>query len=168
MSGELVTERLCLRSLTPEDLHDLYSRVFSDPEVTWDGTASTLDETQQSLEAKILHVQEHGFGMMAVTDRQTGDFYGFAGLQHLERGPEVEIGYYLARHVWGLGLATELGHALVDMAFGTLGLDRVVAVVRPDNKASQNVLAKLGFRPVAVEHHYGADVQLWEATAAIE
>jgi RimJ/RimL family protein N-acetyltransferase len=165
---ELITERLRLRALTPEDLDDLYDRVYSDPDVTWDGTPSTIEETQASLARKIDHVGEHGFGMMAVTDRQTGDLYGFAGLQHLEGGPDVEIGYYLSRGVWGRGLATELGHALVDMAFGPLDLQRIVAVVRPENTASQNVLAKLGFRPVAVEHHYGADVELWEATAAGE
>lgn len=168
VTGELTTERLRLRPLTPEDLPDLYRRVYTDPEVTWDGTVSTLEETRTSLEAKIRHVQQHGFGMMAVTDRGTGELYGFAGLQHLEGGPDVEIGYYLARHAWGRGLATELGHALVDQAFGTLGLDRVVAVVRPDNTASQNVLAKLGFRRVALERHYGADVELWETPAAVE
>jgi len=161
--GELTTERLRLRALTPDDLQDLYDRVSSDPEVAWDGTPSTLEETRRSLERKIDHVREHGFGMMAVTDRRTGDLYGFAGLQHLEGGHDIEIGYYLARQAWGRGFATELGHALVAMAFGPLGLERVVAVVRPENTASQNVLAKLGFRPVAVEHHYGADVELWEA-----
>jgi RimJ/RimL family protein N-acetyltransferase len=165
VSVELVTEHLCLRALTPDDLHDLHDRVFSDPDVTWDGTTGTLEDTRRSLEAKIRHVDEHGFGMMAVTDRQSGELYGFAGLQHMEGGPDVEIGYYLARRAWGRGLATELGHAFVDMAFGELKLTRIVAVVRPENTASQNVLAKLGFRRVGVEHHYGADVELWARSA---
>jgi RimJ/RimL family protein N-acetyltransferase len=165
MPVDIVTERLRLRALTPEDLHDLHERVSSDPEVAWDGTPSTLEETRRSLERKLDHVREHGFGMMAVTERESGELYGFAGLQHLEGGPDVEIGYYLARAAWGRGLATELGQALVDTAFGTLGLERLVAVVRPENTASQGVLAKLGFRPVAVEHHYGAEVQLWERAA---
>jgi RimJ/RimL family protein N-acetyltransferase len=162
MPADIVTERLRLRALRPEDLQDLYDRVSSDPEVAWDGTPSTLEETRRSLERKIDHVREHGFGMMAVTDRRTGDLYGLAGLQHLESGQDIEIGYYLGRQAWGRGFATEVGHALVAMAFGPLGLERVVAVVRPENTASQNVLDKLGFRSVAVEHHYGADVELWE------
>jgi RimJ/RimL family protein N-acetyltransferase len=161
VSVELTTERLRLRALTPDDLHDLHDRVFSDPDVTWDGTTGTLEDTRTSLESKIRHVREHGFGMMAVTDRETGELYGFAGLQHMEGAPDVEIGYYLARRAWGRGLATELGHALVDMAFGELKLTRVVAVVRPENRASQNVLAKLGLRRVGIEHHYGAEVELW-------
>ena len=108
VSDELTTERLRLRPLTLDDLGDLHDRVYSDPDVTWDGTTSTLEETRKSLEAKIRHAREHGFGMMAVTDRETGELYGFAGLQHMEGGPDVEIGYYLARRAWGRGLATEL------------------------------------------------------------
>ena len=168
MSVELTTERLRLRALTLDDLQDLHDRISGDPEVTWDGTPGTLEATRRSLEAKIRHVREHGFGMMAVTDRATGELFGFAGLQHMEGGPDVEIGYYLARRAWGRGLATELGHALVDLAFGELRLARVVAVVRPENTASQNVLAKIGFRRVGVGHHYGAQVELWARSAAAD
>ena len=52
------------------------------------------------------------------------------------------------------------------MAFGDLRLTRVVAVVRPENTASQTVLAKIGFRRVGVEHHYGAEVELWTRSAS--
>jgi RimJ/RimL family protein N-acetyltransferase len=168
VSTELTTERLRLRPLTRDDLYELHDRVFSDPDVTWDGTTGTLGDTRESLEAKIAHVREHGFGMMAVTDRDTGEFYGFAGLQHMEGGPDIEIGYYLARRAWGRGLATELGHALMDWAFGELKLTRVVAVVRPQNTSSQNVLAKIGFGRVGIEHHYGADVELWARSTSAE
>jgi ribosomal-protein-alanine N-acetyltransferase len=168
VSAELTTERLRLRPLTPDDLSELHDRVFSDPDVTWDGTIGTLEDTRESLEAKIRHVREHGFGMMAVTDRDTGELYGFAGLQHMEGGPDIEIGYYLARRAWGRGLATELGRALMDRAFGELKLTRVLAVVRPENTSSQNVLAKIGFQRVGVEHHYGAEVELWARSAGAE
>jgi len=83
----------------------------------------------------------------------------------LEDGPEVEIGYYLGRRAWGRGLATELAHALVDRAFGDLELRRLVAVVRPENEASKRVLAKAGLHPDGLEHHYGADVELWSMDA---
>jgi RimJ/RimL family protein N-acetyltransferase len=56
----------------------------------------------------------------------------------------------------------------VDLAFGELKLTRVVAVVRPENRASQNVLAKLGLRRVGVEHHYGAEVELWARSTSAE
>jgi RimJ/RimL family protein N-acetyltransferase len=160
------TERLRLRPLRPDDLQELHDVVFSDPDVTWDGTTGTLDDTRKSLESKLRHVEEHGFGMMAVVDRDDGALLGFAGLQHLEGGPEVEIGYYLGRRAWGRGLATELAHALVDRAFDELGLDRLVAVVRPENEASKRVLAKTGLHPEGFARHYGADVEVWALQAS--
>ena len=135
--------------------------MFSDPAVTWDGSVSTLEESRSSLERKIRHFEEHGFGMMAVVDRSEDALLGFAGLQLMEGGPEVEIGYYLGRRAWGRGLATELAHALVELAFTELELARLVAVVRPENEASKRVLTKAGLRFEGLEHHYGADVELW-------
>ena len=155
------TSRLRMRPLRPDDLQDLHDVVFSDPAVTWDGSVGTLEETRGSLDAKIRQSEDHGFGMMAVVDRGDGALIGFAGLQRMEGGPEVEIGYYLGRRAWGRGLATELAHALVERAFGELELPRLVAVVRPENEASKRVLAKAGLHPEGLEHHYGADVELW-------
>jgi RimJ/RimL family protein N-acetyltransferase len=59
-------------------------------------------------------------------------------------GPDVELGYTLARDVWGRGYATELGRALIEYAFTELRVPRVVAQVEPANTASRHVLAKLG------------------------
>ncbi len=155
------TPRLLLRPLRPDDLAALHARVLSDPAVTWDGRARELQETRVALAAKLRHVEEHGFGLLAVEDREDGAFLGWAGLQHLEGGPEVELGYYLGRVAWGRGLATELARALVAHARDVLGLPRVLAVVRPENHASQRVLAKAGLRPRGTGHHYGADVEIW-------
>ncbi len=155
------TPRLRLRPLRPDDLRALHATVYGDPAVAWDGRAHTLEEAREALEAKLRHAEEHGFGALAVEDRAQGAFLGWAGLQHLEGGPEVELGYYLGRAAWGRGLATELARALVAHARETLGLARLVAVVRPENAASQGVLAKAGLRPVGRGRHYDADVQVW-------
>jgi ribosomal-protein-alanine N-acetyltransferase len=161
---EIVTDRLRLRPLEAADLPRLREVVFSDPAVTWDGRAKTEAESEAALEHKLRHVREHGFGVLAVTDRATGELLGYAGLQHLEDGPEVEIGYYLGRRAWGRGLATELALRLVDVAFDELRLPRLMAVVRPHNDASKRVLTKAGLRYSKRAHHYGADVELWELT----
>ena len=157
----LQTERLLLRPLRADDLADLHAVVFSDPHVTWDHRARTEAESRAALDAKLRHVAEHGFGMLAVEDRSGGELIGYAGLQHLEGGPEIELGYYLGRRGWGRGLGTEIARALVRHAFADLRLDRVAAVVRPENDASQRVLAKAGLRFECPARHYDADVQLW-------
>jgi len=64
---------------------------------------------------------------------------------------QAEIGYTLARAAWGLGLATEAVGALLDYAFGPLGLHRITATLDIANARSAALLARLGFRR---EAHY--------------
>ncbi|PWD51022.1 alanine acetyltransferase [Serinibacter arcticus] len=55
------------------------------------------------------------------------------------------IGYWVAEHAGGRGLATAAVGDVVDLAFGRLGLHRVEAGTLLHNAASQRVLAKNGF-----------------------
>ena len=112
------------------------------------------------------HATRHTAAVPKPSQRIDGALVGYAGLQRMEDGPEVEIGYYLARRAWGRGLATELAQALVDRAFRDMRLTRLVAVVRPENEASKRVLAKAGLHAEGLAHHYGADVELWSMEAA--
>ena len=157
----LETARLHLRPLTMEDLNVHHEIVGSDPQVTWNGKALTLDESRASLERKIQHWEEHGFGMWAIVDKQKGNLLGHAGLQRLEDTDQVEIGYYLGRPAWGKGVATEAGAASLRFGFEVLKLPQIAAVVRPENSASQNVLTKLGLQYIRDAHHYGLDVPYW-------
>ncbi|MBY5992364.1 GNAT family N-acetyltransferase [Ferrimonas balearica] len=58
----------------------------------------------------------------------------------------ARVGYSVAQHRQGAGLATEVVGAVVDYAFDTLKLHRIEACVQPHNLASVAVLARLGFR----------------------
>jgi ribosomal-protein-alanine N-acetyltransferase len=62
----------------------------------------------------------------------------------IEGEPCIELGYDLASEYWGRGLATEAACAVRDYAFATLGLDRLVSLIRADNRASQRVAEKVG------------------------
>jgi RimJ/RimL family protein N-acetyltransferase len=64
----------------------------------------------------------------------------------LENGA-IELGYWIAPSHWGLGFATEAGHALIDIARRGLRLQRLYAGHFVDNPASGRVLRKLGFVP---------------------
>lgn len=56
-----------------------------------------------------------------------------------------ELGYWLARPVWGMGFATEAGNAVIDAHFADASLDRLEANHFPGNDRSGHVLSKLGF-----------------------
>ena len=157
----LTTERLVLRQFTPGDADAHHRQVGGDPQVTWSGRARTLDDTRERIAGYIADWETSGLGMWAVVERETDAVIGHAGLQPLEETGQIEIGYYLGRSAWGRGIATEAGRAVVSYA-DRIGLPEVVAVVRPENRASQGVLAKLGFEPAGTGRHYDADVQIWK------
>jgi [ribosomal protein S5]-alanine N-acetyltransferase len=50
----------------------------------------------------------------------------------------------------GQGLATEIGQALLQLAFETLRLHGVFAQCRVENQASRRIMAKLGMREEGV------------------
>ncbi len=58
-----------------------------------------------------------------------------------------ELGYWLARPVWGQGFATEAGHAVVDAHFSDPAQTTLQSNYFPDNERSAQVLTKLGFLP---------------------
>lgn len=88
-----------------------------------------------------------GYGPWAAEDRASGALLGHLGLRLLpEIGGETEVLYLLDSAAWGRGLATEGAAAARDIAFGVLGLGRLVGYVMPGNAASCRVLEKIGMR----------------------
>ena len=90
-----------LRPPTLDDL-DAWHAIYVDAEEVWYGAPrSSLDENRAKLERQIAHFAEHGFGMCAVDLAASGETIGAAGLQHLEGGPEIEVGYRFLKSYWG-------------------------------------------------------------------
>jgi len=71
------------------------------------------------------------------------------GRVYLHNKPEInyelEIGYGIIEECRCRGYATEAARALVRFAFEQAGQEMLVAIVKPDNAASQRVIEKLGF-----------------------
>jgi [ribosomal protein S5]-alanine N-acetyltransferase len=90
--------------------------------------------------------REHGYGSYAWLDRDTGELVARGGVQPaiVDGAEEIEVGWAVLPERWGQGLATELGAACIDLAFGPLALDDVVAFTLPHNAASRRVMEKLG------------------------
>jgi ribosomal-protein-alanine N-acetyltransferase len=160
------TERLVIRPMTAADAEEMHA-VYSDPSTfryIGRGPAQSLDETRARIAEKAAHQAEHGFSLWAVVERASGRVVGDCGLQLLEGGPEVELGYRLAHEVRGRGLATEAGRACLIAGFDDLGLDRIVAVAQPENVASRRVMKKLGMTLMGLGRHYGAQSVLYAIT----
>jgi RimJ/RimL family protein N-acetyltransferase len=159
----IMTARLRLRQLRRDDL-DALAEIYLHPLVMrWIGP-HTRGDVEREIAMQIKHQTSLGLSFWAVEDRHTDRIIGDCGLQPLEHhGPEVELGYDLHPDAWGRGLATEAARAVMRQAFGPLRVDRVVAVVKPDNVASQRVLENAGLHRAGIRSAYGESMLLYEA-----
>jgi [ribosomal protein S5]-alanine N-acetyltransferase len=141
------TQRLRLRRLRPVDEADLIA-LDSDPDVMrYVGAPAGVKSAPETVERvrQRIEADHEPLGFWRVESRADGTFYGLGALIRMPVGDDIELAYRLARRAWGQGIASEAGAALVDYAFGTLGLRQLVAVTYPEHRASQRVLDKLGF-----------------------
>jgi [ribosomal protein S5]-alanine N-acetyltransferase len=138
------TERLIIRPFVLADLEAMHA-VWSDPEVMAPVPSQPYDRQQSAskLDEKIAHQDRHGFSRWAIVERASGAVIGECGLLYLDGGPEIELGYKLARLYWGQGLALEAARACLNWALAERS-EPVVAVVDPANTRSARVLAKIG------------------------
>ena len=166
----VTTSRLKLRPFYEEDaarLHEILSeedilRYFPSP-----GTP-TLDQIRKLIANQLRHWEEHGFGWWAVEPIGEDQLIGWNGLQYLPDTDEIEVGYLLSRSYWNRGLATEGARAGLEFAFGKLDLKQVVAIVHPENRASQRVIEKLGMRFTEETEYFGMAVYRYEITRVEE
>jgi len=167
---ELRTERLHLRPFNAADQEAIHA-VYADPEVmryVGHGAHKTMAETANALRIYGEVLARRGYSFLAVTERAGGALVGDGGLHPLGgQGPDIELGYTLARSAWGCGYATELGRALIDHAFDALAAPRVVAQVEPANVASRRVLEKLGMTEREERMAYGRPHLLYAVEARL-
>ena len=154
---KIETSRLRLRHFSLDDLDDLF-RIYSNPEVMrYVGSARTKDETQAALVSMIKH-WEHGFGMWATIYKDSAKLIGRCGLCFLDNTPEVELGYTLDKPFWNMGLATEASLVSLKYGFEQVGLERIVAIDKPKNIASQRLMQLVGMKYENIAHYYNTDV----------
>ena len=145
-TARVVTVNLELRRFTPADAA-AYAAIRYHPEVdTWLMPAPTDDPvTEQGV-----RIAEHeagwqalGYGVFAVIERVSGALVGHCGLRWLADLQAFDTIWTIAPAAQGHGYAREAARAALVFGFGR-GLDRIGALIRPDNMRSQAVARGLG------------------------
>lgn len=142
------TNRLILRPFTPEDVEAAYEMNLDEAvsRYTGDGGVVSKAEVRRRITEDIIgDYHRTGYGRLAVIEKSSQAFMGFAGLKYLEDLKETDLGYRLMSRYWGHGYATEAARACLETGFTQLGLSRIIALVLPENRSSIRVLDKLGF-----------------------
>ena len=152
---QLVTARLRLRPLRLDDSADVFA-IFNDPAVTRHYDLSTFDDEEEAAELIDYIMDSYEaerqirWGIVKQDEDRVIGTCGFVMLyQH--RG---EIGYDLAQAYWRQGIMREALGAVIDYGFETLLLNRIEAMVMPQNVASAALLRSLGFQQEGVLRQY--------------
>ena len=158
------TERLLLREITLDDMEDLF-KLHSHPEVqryTGESVVGSPDEIESAIKERIRNYRKFGFGRWATILKNGKQFIGWAGLAYLPEFDEIDLGYRFLPEFWGMGLATEAAHAILEYGFEQLKLKRIVAIAMKENRASIRVMKKVGmkFEKIA-PYEIGSEDAIW-------
>ena len=154
---QLVTENLVLRRIQLPDSEALF-KILADDQVTQyydDDAFGDITQAHRQIEA-----WENGYqsrrcirwGITRIDDASLIGSCGYYGFHtwHMRAG----IGYELARPFWRRGIMTEALNAIIDLGFREMGLNRIEAVVMPENVPSIKLLEKLGFGNEGILREY--------------
>jgi len=148
VSFRLKTERLVLREWHEVDAVPFHA-MCNDPRVMeFLGPAMSREDIDAALERQRGFQRDHGYCFWALERRLDGAFLGFCGIKPgKEKTPlhgRPEIGWRLAHHAWGQGLAREAAKATLDWGFGPAGLGEIFAMTVPGNVRSWGLMERLG------------------------
>ena len=142
----LETERLILRLIQPSDVPAL-AQLWTDPEVTrYMGGPRDQARLEEMLENDVRDQSSATYDLWPVIEKASSQLVGHCGLldKDIDGQIEIELIYVFAQSTWGKGYATEMALALKEYAREHLGLHRLVALIDPENDASERVTVKAG------------------------
>ncbi|MFC7533088.1 GNAT family N-acetyltransferase [Actinoplanes sp. GCM10030250] len=140
------TDRLRLEPISPGHAGDLWL-VFQDKHIAhWYGGPWTRQDAAGYAATSAACWQRDGVHKWLAYHRDTGEVVGRGGLSRTEvTGQErLEVGWAIREPFRGQGYATEIGRAGLDLAFGDLGADEVIAFTEHHNDRSRAVMHRLG------------------------
>ncbi|TQK18842.1 RimJ/RimL family protein N-acetyltransferase [Microbacterium sp. SLBN-154] len=143
------TARLRFRQMLPEDLDEM-AGLLGDPNVMrFYPAPKTREQAAAWIAWNQRNYAEHGHGLWIIETHE-GDFVGDCGLtwQDVNGARKLEVGYHVAPRWQGRGMASEAAAACRDYARNRTGVEELVAIIHPDNLASQRVAHKIGMHRV--------------------
>jgi RimJ/RimL family protein N-acetyltransferase len=106
------------------------------------------DTVTANLEQTARNSTADRYDLWPVEEKATGKVIGHCGVldKEVDGKTEFELVYVLAKSAWGQGYASEIAAGIRDYAFGKMTLSRLIALIEPENGASERVAVKVGMR----------------------
>jgi [ribosomal protein S5]-alanine N-acetyltransferase len=148
---QLETERLKLRSMRSSDIYALFG-IYGDPEVMRYASDKPFPEPAtvlvmlKSVENLLAGRKSLEWG---IEEKHSAELVGTCGLHSFDPSSVcAEVGCMLARNAWGKGIMQEALQCVLEYAWQTLGLNRLLANIDASNSRSIRLFTALGFKPV--------------------
>jgi RimJ/RimL family protein N-acetyltransferase len=143
----LNTQRLALRTARLDDAPFIL-QLLNEPSFIrfiGDRQVRTLEQARNYIvTGPMQSYQDRGYGLWLTQLTGSAIPIGLCGLVKRDYLPDADIGFAFMPTYWSQGLALEAASAVVEYAFHSLAMQRLVAIVQPDNTASLKLLHKLG------------------------
>jgi len=152
----LKTERILLRKLALRDADTIFSSYAQDAEVTrylpW---KPHLKKTETIAFIKRFLADYHtGLSLNWIIEKsETTELTGMIALKI--NGLKTTLGFALAKHYWGQGVATEAASAVIDWTLLQPEFELIEAFCDADNSASASVLEKAGMKRESLLRRFG-------------
>lgn len=153
----LETNRLILRRLNSSDVNEILA-LRSNPEIMKFIPRPLMKTNEEALEFIATmdeNIDSNSVINWAITSKETDKLIGMIGFYRMK--PEnyrAEVGYILSADFHGQGIITEALKRVIPFGFEEMGLNSIVAVIDPQNFASEKVLLKNNF---VKEGHFKED-----------
>jgi RimJ/RimL family protein N-acetyltransferase len=148
----ITTDRLRLRPMERKDIAD-FVRALSDWDVQQWLSIPPFPYRHKDGEAFLAIVRNNHLTfhptVFVIADKGSDAALGTASID-INAAGTGELGYWIARTHWGLGIAKEAVRALLRHTLEHPALRQLVAVTDPENLRSQRVLTALGFRDLGL------------------
>jgi ribosomal-protein-alanine N-acetyltransferase len=167
MQFPIETERLILREILPSDDQSMFELDSDEAvhEFLGKKPVQTIHEIRNIIERIRTDYTKYGVGRLAVVEKNSLQFIGWAGLKFVpvtinQHHDFYDVGYRLQRKYWGMGYATEAAQASVQYAWKYLNIPLLHAFADCNNVSSRNVLQKTGFKYIN-DFYYENDLHAW-------
>ena len=136
--------------MTLSDLDDMAALLGDADVMRYYRAPKTREQAEAWIAGNENNYAQFGYGLWII-ETHAGEFVGDCGLtwQAVNGSSKLEVGYHVSPTYQGQGLATEAAAACRDLARDQLQASELVAIVHPDNRASQRVAEKVGMTRVA-------------------
>jgi len=141
-------KRIYLEKFTPVDFDKFYELVSNEKVMAMiTERAIPLDEAMKTYNLSLNNNELHkSFGSFKIIENSTNKFIGSALLRVKEKNStEAELGYMLLPSYWGKGIGSVVAELLIEKAKEEKQLNKITAIIDPNNIASRKILIKNGF-----------------------